>query len=132
MQAYQNGEGPQPFRAPVTEEGYAYSLCFDGEFVYMSGAHTDSLRIVNLDTGESFFVANWHLAEMPPGYVIHNKETGEDTDFTEFPEEGLYSYRNVAENYLFHEPSITGLAFDGENMFAICGITDALYKVGRR
>lgn len=104
----QPSEGP-PY--PDEGEAYAYSFCSDGEHLYMSGADTRALYIVDRNTGELTFVADWYFSEPPPGYAFH--------------ELGLL---DVEENVL-GGIWITGLTFDGQDMYAVCGFTDALYIV---
>lgn len=125
----------QPTEGPLYPdegEAHASSFCFDGEHLYMSGSDTQSLYILDPRRGELYFVAKWVYAELPPGHAIHDKETGQDTFLTEMPPDHdgtLYCYRNIEKNICFGEPEITGLAFDGVNLYAVCGFTDALYIV---
>ena len=125
----------QPTEGPLYPdegEAHATSFCFDGKHLYMSGANTQSLYILDQLIGELYFVAKWIYAELPLGHAIHEKETGQDTFLTEMPSDHdgtLYCYRNIEENTCFDFPDITGLAFDDVNMYAVCGFTDALYIV---
>ena len=92
-------------------EGYAYSFCSDGEHLYMSGADTSALYVIDVDTGALTFVADWHFSEPPPGYAWH--------------ELGIHDLEADVLGGIW----ITGLAFDGQDMYAVCGFTDALYIV---
>lgn len=101
-------EGP-PY--PDEGEAYAYSFCFDGEHLYMSGADTSALYVIDVDTGALTFVADWHFSEPPPGYALH--------------ELGIHDLEADVLGGIW----ITGLAFDGQDMFAVCSFTDGLYIV---
>ena len=103
-------EGP---RFPDEGEYFAYSFCFDGEHLYMSGADTSALYVVDTETGALTFVADWYFSEPPPGYAFH--------------ELGVLDVEANALGGIW----ITGLAFDGQDMFAVCSFTDGLYKLGR-
>ena len=109
--------GPKPEDAPPDpekQEAYAYTLCYDGQHLYMSGAHTNGLYIINTETGVPIFIAKWDFIEYPSGYTSH--------------ELGVL---NIEENTV-GGIWITGLAFDGQDMFAVCSFTDGLYKLEKR
>ena len=93
-------------------ESHVYTLCFDGEYLYMSGADTQSFYVLNRWTGEGTFISKWAFAEMPLGYEVHE-------DF------GVFDVKENAYGGIW----ITGLAFDGQNMYAVCSFTNALYIV---
>ena len=90
------------------------TLCSDGRFLYMTGLGTQGLYIMDTYTGHAFFVAKWTFAEIPPGHKISTIEG---------------RYVNISRN-VESEIRITGLAFDGESMWAVDRFTDALYRVG--
>ena len=116
FQSFLDGKSAHP-SLPDEGEAHASTFCFDGQHLYASGIDTRGLYIVNRSTGELHFVAKWEFAITPPGYEKHE----------------LGGYLNIEENILAQwAPSITGLAFDGENMYAVEGFTDALYKVEKR
>ena len=112
-----------------------YALCFAEGYLYMSGADTDSLYIIDRETGVAYFIAKWYYTQIPIGHAIHNKETGKDTSLTEMPPDHdgtQYCYRNIQRNLCVDFPDITGLAFDGIDMFAIDARTNGLYKLEKR
>ena len=94
-----------------------YALTFDytQQHLYMSGADTYALYIIDRDTSVAHFVANWYYTEMPKGYRMH--EVGQ--------------LINIEKDTLGNI-NITGLAHDGVDMFAVDGFTDALYKLETR
>lgn len=99
------------------EETTPYAFCTIGNTVYMSGGNTGALHIIDLDTGEAHFVAKWDYSEIPPGHAV--QEIG--------------GYVNLEENVGSQTaPWVTGLAYDGKNMYAVCGFTDALYIVNTK
>ena len=100
---------------PDEGEAYAYAFSFDEEHLYMSGAFTHALYIINQQTGSLHFIANWHFTTMPEGYKTY--ESG-----------GIL---NIEKNAL-EQIQITGLAYDGIDMFAIESSTNALYKLERK
>ena len=97
------------------DETHAYSLCFDGDFIYMSGANTQSLYILNEKTSETYFVASFFFVEMPDGFKEH--EVG-----------GILNIKKDIIGNIW----ITGLAYDGIDMYAIDSWTNALYKLEKR
>ena len=99
--------------SPYPDEGeaYAYSFCFDGEHLYMSGADTRALYVIDRNTGDLTFVADWHFSELPSGFAFH--------------EFGILDIERNSIGGIW----ITGLAFDGQDMFAVCSFTDGLYIV---
>ena len=110
------------------------SMCFDGENMWMAGSVTKSLYVLDLETGRAIFVAEWRYAVLPLGHYIQDKNTGLDSGLVEMPldHDGRnYSYVNISENIGFDFPDITGIAFDGQDMYAVDSFTDALYRVGR-
>ena len=110
------------------------SMCWDGEWMYVSERLTGSLSILDLETGELNLVARWIYDELPPDHFIQVMATGEDSGFTQMPVDydgSGYQYVNKSENLGFKFPSIRGIAFDGQNMYAVDYHTDALYRVGQ-
>ena len=110
------------------------SMCWDGEWMYVSERYTGSLSILDIQTGELNFVGRWTYAELPVGHYIQDRNTGEDSGLTEMPVDydgSGYQYVNRVENLGFKFPSIRGIAFDGQDMYAVDYFTDALYRVGR-
>lgn len=110
------------------------AMCWDGKGMYVSEMHTRSLCILDLETGILSPVDFWTYASIPPGHYIQDKHTAKDTGFTEMPldHDGKnYFYVNRARNVGFDFPDITGIAFDGQDMYAVDYFTDALYRVGR-
>ena len=106
----------QPSVGEYPDEGetHAYSLEYDGQYICMSGADTQSLYILNELTGKTTLISKWSFAETPDGYEIH---------------EG-FGILDIEQN-TYGGLWITGLAYDGQTMFAICGFTDRLYKLER-
>ena len=103
---------PVEFGQGKIGESHAYSLCEANGQLYMSGADTRALYIVDPNTGDLTLVADWAFSEIPQGYAIH--ESG-----------GIHDLENDVLGGIW----ITGLTFDGQDMFAVCGFTDALYIV---
>ena len=105
--------------APInfnSNESHPYTLCSDGQYLYMSGADTQSLYILNPFTGEAILISAWEFVTIPEGYEVHD-----------FRPDGQDIFDKDANTYggLW----ITGLTFDRQNMFAICAYTDTLYKL---
>ena len=96
-------------------ELYSYALCFDDQNMYMADAYAKGLYMIDRETGEAIFVAEWSFVEMSEGYERHP----------------LGDILNVKENAR-GSIDITGLAFDGQTMFAVDSFTDALYKLEKR
>ena len=114
--------------------GKPVSMCWDGESMYVSEMYTRSLCVLDLETGELLPVGKWIYSELPSGYYIQDKHTGLDSGLTQMPSDHdgkNYFYVNRAENWGFDFPDITGIAFDGQNMYVVDYFTDALYRVGR-
>ena len=117
---------------------YPQSMSWDGENMYLSGSfRTNALHILDLQTGIPMEVGKWRYAELPPGVVITDKNIYKDvSDLTQMPEDRVdgstYGYWNQTEGYVFDFPDVTGIAFDGQNMYAVCHFTDALYRLERR
>ena len=113
---------------------YPVAMCWDGDGMYVSEMHTQSLCILDLETGEVSLVGKWVYSELPLGYYIQDKNTGRESGLTEMPldHDGRnYHYVNRAKNVGFDFPDITGIAFDGQDMYVVDYFTDALYRVGR-
>ena len=91
------------------------TLCFDQQYLYMSGADTNALYIINRQTNITHYVANWHFTTMPEGFRTHR--LGDILNI-----EGKYRCRI----------QITGLAFDGTDMFGVDACTNKLYKLERK
>ena len=91
------------------------ALCFDQQYLYMSGANTNALYIIDRQTNIAHYVANWHFTTMPKGFTIHR--TGYIFDIE----------RNTIGSI-----QITGLAYDGTDMFAVDACTHKLYKLERK
>lgn len=93
------------------------ALCFDGQHLYGSGADMQALYIVDRTTGELQFVAEWEFVEIPEGFQPHH----------------FGGYQNIESGVVADwAPMISGLAFDGQEMYAIESFTQALYRVERR
>ena len=92
-----------------------YALCFDQQYLYMSGSDTRALYVIDRQTGLAHFVADWYFTPMPEGFRIH--ESG-----------GILDIERNARGNIW----ITGLAHDGTDMFAVDGFTDGLYKLEKR
>ena len=91
------------------------SMCWDGEWMYVSERSTGSLCILNLVTGELSLLARWVYDELPLDHYIQVMGTGEDSGFTEMPADydgSGYQYVNRVENIGFKFPFIKGIAFD--------------------
>ena len=116
MQAFEAGEGAH-HALPDDGEAHAESFCFDGQHLYASGIDTRRLYIVDRSTGELHFVAKWQYAETPAGYEKHP----------------IGGYINLEENVIAQwAPSVSALAFDGVDMYAIESFTNTLYKLEKR
>ena len=110
------------FRAiPIGERNYfsdgeehAYSLEFDGQHLYMSGADTDTLYIVDENTGTPYPIGEWHFTRIPEGF--RKNEFGDIHDIK----------KNTSGSI-----DITGITFDGYDMFAVDAFTNSLYKLER-
>lgn len=111
-QAYPINETP---RSLSVGESSPRTMCFDGQHLYMSGADTNVLYIIDRQTGLAHFVADWYFAPMPDGFRRH--ELGDILNIEEDVRGNIW---------------ITGLAHDGVDMFAVEGFTDALYKLEKR
>lgn len=90
----------------------ATALCFDGQFMYMAGEQS-SFSIIDRETGFVHLIAEWSFVSLPEGYAVH--------------ELGIL---NIEENAV-SRVDVTGLAYDGENMYAVESFTDALYLLER-
>ena len=111
------------------------AMCWDGEQMYMSEKYSQSLSILDLQTGELTPIAKWSYTKLPPGHYIQDKHTALDSGLTKMPitHNGKnYHYVNRAKNVGFDFPNITGIAFDGQNMYAVDYFTDALYKISKK
>ena len=91
------------------------ALCFDQQHLYMSGADTNALYIIDRQTSIAHYVTNWHFTTMPKGFTMHR--TGYIFDIE----------RNAIGNI-----QITGLAFDGTDMLAVEAFTNKLYKLKKK
>ena len=96
-------------------EAAPYALCFDQQYLYMSGSDTRALYIIDRHIGTAHFVADWYFVEMPEGFRTHE----------------LGDILNIKEN-MRGNIWITGLAHDGTDMFAIEAFTSGLYKLERQ
>ena len=96
-------------------ESTPYALAFDTEYLYMSGANTQALYIINQQTGKAHFIATWHFTPMPKGFRVNR--AGDIHDI---------------ENNINGNIWITGIAFDGLNMYAVDAFTNGLYKLEKR
>ena len=101
-------------------ESHAYSLCYDGEYLYMSGADTQSLYIIDPKTADLYLIGKWQFTKMPEGFSEH--PTGGILNMTD-PE---YPQGIIGQIY------ITGITFDGTDMFAVESFTNGLYKLEKR
>lgn len=112
------------------------AMCWDGQNMYVSDTHTSSLGVLDLQTGKVVLVGRWRFGKLPPGVVISNKNIYRHySNLTEMPvdHDGReFGYWKVKENTMFDFPDITGIAFDGENLYAVDYFTDALYRVGKK
>ena len=109
----------EPILQSSEDESHAYSLEYDGQHLYMSGLSTKALHILNQETGESYLIAKWHFTQMPKGIQKLSNGYYLDTDNPKYPE-GISSIIQV-----------TGITFDGTDMYAIESFTNALYKLER-
>ena len=91
------------------------ALCFDQQYLYMSGADTNALHIIDRQTGIAHYVANWHFTTMPEGFTIHK----------------LGYTLNIKKNTM-GRIQIDGLAYDNTDMFAVDAFTNKLYKLERK
>ena len=91
------------------------ALCFDQQYLYMSGANTNALYIIDRQTNIAHYVANWHFTTMPEGFTTHR--TGYIFDI---------------ERSAIGRIQITGLAYDGTNMLGVDAFTNKLYKLERK
>ena len=96
-------------------EAVPRALCFDQQHLYMSGADTNALYIIDRQTNIAHYVANWHFTTMPEGFTIHR------TGYI------LNIERNAIGNI-----QITGLAYDRTDMFGVDAFTNKLYKLERK
>ena len=48
-------------------EAVPRALCFDQQYLYMSGAQTNALYIIDRQTSIAHYVAKWHFTTMPEG-----------------------------------------------------------------
>ena len=116
------------------DDFYPDSMCWIDGKMYVSERFNGVLSIIDLDTGELDIVARWTYDELPPDHFIQVMSTSEDSGFTEMPEDydgSGYQYVNRGENLGFKFPSIRGITFDGQNMYAVDYHTDALYRVSQ-
>lgn len=138
---------PHKFSRPHTGVNHISALTFDGKQMYGSGGliylnesgtriGTDGLFRINRQTGDPHFIARWEFAELPPGVVISDKNIYHDiSELTQMPadHDGThYGYWNTEENFIFDHPHITGLAFDGIDIYAVEYFTNALYKLEKK
>ena len=97
------------------DEAAPRTLCFDQQYLYMSGGDTKALYIIDRQTNIAHYVANWHFTTMPEGFTIHR----------------LGDIFNIKENTRGNI-QITGLAYDGTDMFGVDACTNKLYKLERK
>ena len=113
---------------------YPDSMCWIENEMYVSERLNGALCIIDLEMGGLDLVARWTYNELPPGHYIQEMDTGDDSGFTHMPDDydgSGYQYVNRVANLGFKFPSIRGIAFDGQDMYAVDYFTDALYRVGR-
>ena len=91
------------------------ALCFDQQHLYMSGADTNALYIIDRQTSIAHYVANWHFTTMPEGFTTHR----------------LGDVFNIKSN-TYGNIQITGLAYDGADMFGVDAFTNKLYRLERK
>ena len=111
------------YAKPLSENPLTFSvgepipraLCFDQQYLYMSGANTNALYIIDRQTNIAHYVANWHFTTMPEGFTTHR----------------LGDILNIESNTRCRI-QITGLAFDGTDMFGVDACTNKLYKLERK
>ena len=102
------------------DETTAYSLCYDGEFLYMSGADTQSLYIIDPKTADLYFIAKWQYTQMPRGIRKYDETHYINMTDPEYP------------TGITGQIWITGITYDGTNMYAVDSFSDALYKLEKR
>lgn len=90
----------------------ATTLCFDGQYMYMADDKA-ALSIIDRNTGYISLISKFYFDPMPEGYTTH--------------ELGVLHIEKNAVGLI----DITGLAYDGENMYAVDALTDALYLLER-
>lgn len=112
------------------------AMCWDGQQMFVSDQHTSALGVLDLETGRVYLVGRWSYAELPPNVVITDKNIYRHVSkLTQMPEnhDGReFGYWKLGEDIVFDFPNITGLAFDGQDLYAVDHSTDALYRVGKR
>lgn len=91
----------------------ATSLCFDGQNMYMAGDKS-SFSIIDRNTGIVHFISEFYFDPMPTGYTTHKLGV-------------LHIEKNTVGLI-----DVTGLAYDGENMYAVDALTDALYMLEKQ
>ena len=90
------------------------AMSSDGRQMYMAGEGPYGLYVLDLDTGKQTLVAEWYIPVLPDGYTRYDP----------------YYYHHVESNTM-GRIDITGLAFDGEEMYAVDHWTNALYVLER-
>ena len=86
------------------------AMSSDGHQMYMAGEGPYGLYVLDLDTGKQTLVAEWYIPVLPDGYTRYD----------------AYYYHHIESNTM-GRIDITGLAFDGEQMYAVDHWTNALY-----
>ena len=108
-----------PIQFDVSESN-PYALCSDGEHLYMSGGGNQALYIMNRQTGVAYLIAHYHFTPMPEGFSKHPNGNILNMTDPEYPQ-GIVA-----------QIQVTGLAFDGTDMFAVESFTNGLYKLEKR
>ena len=111
------------YAKPLSENPLTFSvgestpraLCFDGQYLYMSAGDSYALYIIDRQTSIAHYVADWHFTTMPEGFTTHRLG------------DILNIERNTRGNI-----QISGLAFDGTDMFGVDAFTNKLYKLERK
>lgn len=115
---YLNEPADHPYTtADAFDRVSAVSLTFDGEYLYLSDKYNHSLNIIDPHTGKVYMINQWYMVKMPEGYRKSTINPG-----------SLYHIETNSEASFY----VTGLAYDGFDMYAVDQWTNILYKLERR